>query len=370
MGLMDFLKTPEGQGLLSATFGGLAGARRGQPLNSIGRAGMAGLMGYSTAQEQQAKDAAMQDKLAQEAARKQALASLPQNVQPWAAAGVPIGDIYKQTNPVREPQLVTVAGQDGRPMQKWVTPGESTGVDIGPKGMDPTEFDRLLNSAGITDPTARQAAYRRMIEKQSTHAPAPSAVVNLKQETEESKTVGKAFGDMYSDIMKADISAPGRIAKYDRLGSLLEGVNTGKLTPIGTDLAAYAKSVGLDVDPNLGNKQAAEALSNQMALELRNTAGGAGMPGALSDQDRKFLVKMTPGLGNDPAANRALIETAKKLAQRDRDVARIAREYRKKNGHIDEGFYQELSDFSTSHPLFSSGQGSSRIDELVKKYAR
>jgi hypothetical protein len=48
-GLLDFLKTPEGQGLLSATFGGLAGARRGAPLNSIGRAGLAGLAGYSGA---------------------------------------------------------------------------------------------------------------------------------------------------------------------------------------------------------------------------------------------------------------------------------------------------------------------------------
>lgn len=50
-GLLDFVKTPEGQGLLSAAFGGLAGARRGQPINSIGRAGLAGLAGYSGAQD-------------------------------------------------------------------------------------------------------------------------------------------------------------------------------------------------------------------------------------------------------------------------------------------------------------------------------
>lgn len=50
-GLLDFVATPEGQGLLSAAFGGLAGARRGQPLNSIGRAGLAGLAGYSQAQD-------------------------------------------------------------------------------------------------------------------------------------------------------------------------------------------------------------------------------------------------------------------------------------------------------------------------------
>ncbi len=56
-GLLDFVKTPEGQGLLSAAFGGLAGARRGQPLNSLGRAGLAGLQGYGGALERQAQEA-------------------------------------------------------------------------------------------------------------------------------------------------------------------------------------------------------------------------------------------------------------------------------------------------------------------------
>lgn len=54
-GLLDFIKTPEGQGLLSATFGGLAGARSGQPWNSLGRAGMAGVMGYGDAMDRQTK---------------------------------------------------------------------------------------------------------------------------------------------------------------------------------------------------------------------------------------------------------------------------------------------------------------------------
>lgn len=59
MGLLDFLQTPVGQGLLSAGFSGLAGARRGQPINNLGRAGMAGLMGYNQAQQNQ--DAAAKD---------------------------------------------------------------------------------------------------------------------------------------------------------------------------------------------------------------------------------------------------------------------------------------------------------------------
>ena len=51
MGLLDegFLTSPAGIGLLSAVAGGLAGARRGAPINNMGRAGLAGLMGYSNA---------------------------------------------------------------------------------------------------------------------------------------------------------------------------------------------------------------------------------------------------------------------------------------------------------------------------------
>jgi hypothetical protein len=50
---------------MAATFGGLAGARRGQPLNSIGRAGLAGVSGYAGAldRQRQEAEAALQDEL-------------------------------------------------------------------------------------------------------------------------------------------------------------------------------------------------------------------------------------------------------------------------------------------------------------------
>jgi hypothetical protein len=49
-GLLDFVQSPMGVGLLSAAFGGMAGARRGNgPLNTIGTAGLSGIAGYSAA---------------------------------------------------------------------------------------------------------------------------------------------------------------------------------------------------------------------------------------------------------------------------------------------------------------------------------
>lgn len=54
-GLLDFAKSPAGMGLLSAVAGGLAGARRGAPLNTLGAAGLAGLTGYNAASAMQEK---------------------------------------------------------------------------------------------------------------------------------------------------------------------------------------------------------------------------------------------------------------------------------------------------------------------------
>lgn len=56
-GLLGFLNTPAGLGLLSGVAGYAANARRGQPINSLGRGGVAGLMGYAGAQDREMQQA-------------------------------------------------------------------------------------------------------------------------------------------------------------------------------------------------------------------------------------------------------------------------------------------------------------------------
>lgn len=106
-GLLDFVATPEGQGLLSAAFGGLAGARRGQPINSLGRAGLAGLAGYSGAQDRalQAEESAfnrqfktaqltkMQEEMAATRARNDFLKGLSGAPTAALGAGAEAGDV-------------------------------------------------------------------------------------------------------------------------------------------------------------------------------------------------------------------------------------------------------------------------------------
>lgn len=179
-----------------------------------------------------------------------------------------------------------------------------------------------------------------------------ATTVNVAQEKEESKAVGKGQGERFLQIQDAASLSRRKAERVDRMNQLLEGVQTGKLTPAGTEIASFAQSLGFEMDKNLGNKQAAEALANEFALELRNPSGGAGMPGAMSDKDREFLRSMSPGLEKTPDGRKQISQTYKAIAKRDEEVARMARQYRKKHGSFDEGFYDELEAFSSANPMF------------------
>jgi hypothetical protein len=258
--------------------------------------------------------------------------------------------------PYQKPSLeqLPVPGQPGVTQGKWLTPGQTDGPAVGAPNMP-----EILNPAVQAAKTSIARAGKPDINTQ----------VTLKQEGEEAKTVGKFFGENYADVQKAGFNAQSRINRANRLNELLENVTTGKLTPMGTEVAAIAESLGIKIDKKLGNKQAAQALANEMALELRNPAGGAGMPGAMSDADREFLKSMTPGLGTSPEGRKQITETSIKIAKRDQQVAKLARDYRQKNGSIDEGFYNVLAEFSAKNPLFGGPAVSdvrSQADAILK----
>jgi hypothetical protein len=257
-----------------------------------------------------------------------------------------------------------------------------------PKEVAPSDITRLRmerDALPPNDPTRRM--YDQRIEMLTTRAPAASTNVTVvnRQETEEAKKVGEYYGSQYADLQKAGMSAQQKINNLDRLDSLLTGINTGALAPTIASIASYAESLGIKIDPKLGVKQAAEALSNEMALQARNPSGGAGMPGAMSDADRAFLQQIVPGLSKTPEGNKLIIETMRRLAKRDRDVARLSAEYRRKNGGMDEGFLPVLQEFATANPLFSGLQvaaaptdgrtvsgtiGQPSVQDLLKKYGR
>ena len=101
-------------------------------------------------------------------------------------------------------------------------------------------------------------------------------------------------------------------------------------------------------------KEAAAKIANEMALSLRDTSTGAGMPGAMSDADRLYLQSMIPSYQNSAQGRKQMITDAVAIEQRNQQVAKLARQYVKENGQLDNGFYDKLSEFSAANPLFKA----------------
>jgi hypothetical protein len=184
-------------------------------------------------------------------------------------------------------------------------------------------------------------------------AKAQNISVETKVETEQQKLAAKRFDALNSEITSSASSARTKIATLDRLGQLIDDPNikTGKGAELILEAKKLAKTAGFDVG-DLSGPEAMRAIGNQFVLELRNPSGGAGMPGAMSDSDRVFLQGMGPGLLNTPEGNRLIVDYMKRMAQRSLDVERLRRDYIKKNKHLDEGFYDALSEFSDKNPIF------------------
>ena len=367
-GLLDFATDPQSAMMTQMALGLLsAGGPSSRPVSlgqAMGQAGQMGMQGYRDAQNNQMNQMKLDELKKRMAFMQNMNLQSPNLAQDALVAGALDLKDYLTLQAKDKPELVELddPANPGRTVKKWVTPGKSDGTNIGyapmktPEGMR-YENGQLVGIPGYVD-----------MKKQIAAAGRTTINNNNYQEKEEDKAIGKSFGEFYSDLQKAGFAASGKIARYDRLGQLLTGVQTGKLTPATTQISALADSLGVSIDPNLPAKQAAEALSNEIALQLRNPSGGAGMPGALSDKDREFLVSMTPGLGKTPEGNQLIIETAKKLAKREMDVAKIARNYRSKHGRVDEGFYQELANFSNANPLFSPSTSAPNLAANIRKY--
>lgn len=170
--------------------------------------------------------------------------------------------------------------------------------------------------------------------------------------------VAKAAAARYQAAQTAGQQTPGKIAQYQELGRLFDGFNGNRLSPTGLEMARLGKSMGFNVDPKLGNKEAGVALANQIALTLRDPSNGGGMPGSMSNSDRQFLTAMVPNLAQSDAGRRQLVDIYIAKAGRDQDVAKLARQWQQRYGRIDapDGngvtFDDQLQKWSEAHPMF------------------
>lgn len=401
------------QGLLGAAFP-LLGARRGSEFNAFGQAGLLGLNSYNRSLEgaTEARDRKAQreqQRLMWEQAQEERALKMQQMQQQReqqaamqrAAGGAFTGGMPQMGPPTEQGEMQPgVAGQfnpqayisalqrEGLPQQAIAASKEYGPKRIAPAAPKPENFTPASLSAfersgdwtalvPVTKPdaspigkinpsdfTASSMAafiaggskdYSQLvpIDKRSVS----NVSVRNYAETEEQKAIGKARGELFSTLNASAQKAQAKIAALSSIDSLMNGIETSALTPAGNAFAAYAKSLGVTIDPNLPRKEAAQAIMNQLALESRSTGEGGGMPGAMSDKDREFLIGMNPNMGQTAQGRKLLIEVQKRSAKRTQQMAQWARDYYKANGKFDEGFQDYAAAMAEKTPLFQDLAG-------------
>ena len=165
--------------------------------------------------------------------------------------------------------------------------------------------------------------------------------------------MGKSGAKDYENLQKAGMSAYDTKAKMDQLDAVLNsGIYTGWGGDFVQSMRKAGAALGLSDAQAAANGELMTRISNEMALMARNPDSGMGMPGAMSDKDREFLVSMQPGLNNTIEGNRLMVEMSRRIAQRRIDIAAMADKYIERHGRLDSGFYKDVREYSGKNSMF------------------
>lgn len=170
-------------------------------------------------------------------------------------------------------------------------------------------------------------------------------------DNEYSKALGKADADRFIGYNKAGQSAQSALTSLDVLEraasapDFYSGPGAEKFVlPIRQASAAFGG------DPNAAaSMETFRANASKAALDTMGGSLGTGF----SNADRDFVLNQVPNLGNTPEGNKELINITRKVKQREIQIAKMARDYARKNGgRLDAGFDDELAEYAAKNPLF------------------
>lgn len=197
-------------------------------------------------------------------------------------------------------------------------------------------------------------------------APPSQVNVNTKTESEFNKAFGKGEGEAAAAL--ANEVGAGAQASLQNLDALRQayaelqaaGGDVGMLASLQTKATQLMQAFGFDpkalgLPENAGPAEQINAISNQLALQMRNPSGGAGMPGAMSDADRSFLRDTVANLGNSPQGFNTKLEAAAKIKQRELEMSTLWNSGKYEQSQ--EGFRkfkQDWAAYAKANPLFDA----------------
>lgn len=130
-----------------------------------------------------------------------------------------------------------------------------------------------------------------------------------------------------------------------------EGFYSGAGAEKVATLKRYANALALPGAEGIDSIEAFNALSKQAALGAMGGSLGSGF----SNADRDFVEMQVPNLANTREGNLALIRIQRAMAERQQEIARLARAYAAKNdGRVDDQFYDRLARWAEANPMFAN----------------
>lgn len=334
-GLLSFINTPAGMGLLSAAAGYASGAKRGTPVNNIGRGLLGGLVGYGQAQErelelaQQAKAGEWRDMQITQAkesmAREQQLrdAAKASYTPAMPAMGLLNGSLPAE---LQAPQVAGKAGGFdnqgflGRAMQidpikgmewaaKFKTEPKYTVVDGNLIRTD-TEKPQVAFTAPAKPEAApssvreyefaRGQGYQGSYEQWTTAQKKAGASNTSVSVNTEKSLLNDIAGGVGKSIVDSRGAAHGALGTISTVGRLYEALDSGKvLAGPGTTFRQYGLQVGnilgvagKDAQEKLLNtRQAIQSLA-QLELDAAQQMKGQG---AITESERSIIRRAASG---------------------------------------------------------------------------
>ena len=244
---------------------------------------------------------------------------------------------------------VPMPGRQPMPGQQPSVAFPSNGYAGQNPSQSPAVTEQLMNEAGTNRDLSSQSALRGA-------AGAISPRDEREVTTAITKKIESGYGEAFTGAQQAASMARTDLSKIKRIDQLLGQYEGGKLSNTGLQIARFANSLGLKVDENLPNKEAAESLTKEFALVLRSTGaqpGTVGMPGNMSDADRDFLQSISPQMAQSAQGRKLIIETMTKVRERQIEIAKQMREWRQANGdrRWDE-FNNQIDQYTEKNPMF------------------